>query len=77
MEEPYDGRPLSLKAVAKLLGLHPRTLARWIERGRFPPAARLPGGRKYWTKRDLDSWLHLNQRGMFAGNDNENHGGPE
>lgn len=43
-------------AVAELLGVSTRTLARWIDSGELPPPRRL-GRRAYWLRQELDTWL--------------------
>ena len=42
--------------AARLLGVSPRTLARWSEDGFLPPAVRLgPGERRYYYRKDIDA----------------------
>jgi excisionase family DNA binding protein len=47
---------LTVAAVAELVGVSPRTVLRWVERGDLA-AVRLPGGRLRISRRDLDAAL--------------------
>jgi predicted site-specific integrase-resolvase len=47
---------LSLGEAAKYLSRHPKTLQGW-DRENVLPAKRSPGGRRYYSKRDLDAFL--------------------
>jgi excisionase family DNA binding protein len=46
----------SLKAAAKLLGVHPVTLRRWAERGKIK-ANRTPGGHRRFTEAEINRLL--------------------
>lgn len=47
-------RLLSPAAVARILGVHRRTVRRWIDEGEFPAA--LIGGRWYTRASELAAW---------------------
>lgn len=43
-------------AVARLLGVHPGTVTRWVEEGRLK-AIRTPGGHRRIARSELDRFL--------------------
>ena len=49
---------LSKLLVAELIGCHPRTIMRHVNRGNFPAPIRLGGrGHPRWDIRDVQAWL--------------------
>lgn len=45
--------------AARLLGVTPRTLARWSDSGTLPEPVRVgPGQRRYYYRADIDALLH-------------------
>ena len=51
-----DGKPLTTAMVAKLVGIHPMTLERWLSTGDLPwPKVLLVGGRvvRLWAAPDV------------------------
>lgn len=45
--------------AARLLGIDPRTLARWSDSGTLPEPVRVgPGQRRYYYRADIDALLH-------------------
>ena len=51
-----NGRLLTARHVAELLGVSPETVLRWTRRGELP-AIRLPGGAIRYREEALDGWL--------------------
>ncbi len=50
-------RLLSLKRVAEMLDVSPKTVRRWIADGQFPgPTHTLPGGNIRWEERVVEGW---------------------
>ena len=47
---------LTDEQLAKLIGVHPVTIARWRRGGAFPPALMLPGGHKRTRASDYREW---------------------
>lgn len=60
-----DALVLSLKQVAAMFQVKPRTIQRWIERGEFPQGR---GDPPLWTGADMAAYLHL--RGRLSINPN-------
>jgi len=54
---------LSKRAVAARYGVHPRSIERWSESGKFPRGTQLPNRRWYWS--DLEIEAH--ERGLVGG----------
>jgi prophage regulatory protein len=50
-------RILRLPSVLERVGVHQRTLYRWIRAGRFPAAVRLGLNSIGWREADVDAWL--------------------
>ena len=48
---------IRLRDVAKLYGVVPRSVERWIEQGRFLPPLRDPGGNPYWLAEDVAAYV--------------------
>lgn len=48
---------IDVHAVAELLGISPRTVWRWVERGRLPSPARLSPVVLRWDRTNLVRWL--------------------
>jgi excisionase family DNA binding protein len=42
--------------LAALLGKSRRTITRWADRDLLPPTVTI-GGRRYWRRSDVESWL--------------------
>ena len=58
---------LSLKEVAKFLGLKPATIMKWVKAGRFPaPDSRLSRKVIYWKESTVEMFINSQ--------DGENHG---
>jgi predicted DNA-binding transcriptional regulator AlpA len=55
-------RWLSKRQVAARYGVHPRSIERWSESGKFPRGTQLPNKRWYWT--DLEIEAH--ERGLVG-----------
>ena len=53
---PAPGRLLTAHDVAERLRVNAKTIRRWRESGRLPPAIEL-GGIVRWRARDIDAWL--------------------
>jgi hypothetical protein len=53
----------SKREVASRYGVHPRSIERWVESGKFPAGTQLPNKRWYWT--DLEIEAH--ERGLVGG----------
>jgi excisionase family DNA binding protein len=51
-----NGRLLTAREVADLLGVSAETVLRWTRRGELP-AIRLPGGAIRYREHDLERWL--------------------
>lgn len=50
-------RWLSLKSVADMLEVSPKTVRRWITEGKFPEASTyLPGGQARWADATVQAW---------------------
>lgn len=56
-------RWLSKRELARRYGVHPRSIERWSESGRFPRGVQLPNKRWYWT--DLEIEQH--ERNLVGG----------
>jgi excisionase family DNA binding protein len=50
---------LRTKEVARLFGVSPRTVWRWVKRGLLPAPARLRGKIVRWPTRDILSYLQV------------------
>lgn len=51
---------LGVQEVAEILGIVPRTLARWIEKGHFPAPTKLGGAknsRMNWRESTVNNWI--------------------
>jgi excisionase family DNA binding protein len=63
------GSWLTVAAVADELAVSPRTVLRWVDRGKLP-AVRLPGGRLRIAEKELarrlDEWSTTTQERMLA-----------
>lgn len=51
-----DRFDLPIGAAAKMLGVHPDTLARWADSGKVPHA-KTPGGQRRFRQSDLDDLI--------------------
>jgi excisionase family DNA binding protein len=51
-----NGRLLTAREVADLLGVSPETVLRWTRRGELP-AVKLPGGAVRYRQDELEQWL--------------------
>lgn len=60
-----DDQPLSLKEVAKLLGVTAKTVQRYIRERRFPPAGYTAGGAQCWFMEDVRAYRHFSMRGTW------------
>ena len=60
MTQPRSGENVfRLAEVAKIFGVDPRSIQRWVKDRRFPPPFR-PGGPKgtpYWSREDIDLYI--------------------
>jgi excisionase family DNA binding protein len=45
---------LTISQAAKVLGVHPNTLRRWVDKGQVP-AARLPSGHRRFTREQIEA----------------------
>ena len=52
-----DGDLLGAELVARLVGVHRKTLARWSDDGTLPARYRTPGGHRRWRRADVDRFL--------------------
>jgi DNA-binding transcriptional MerR regulator len=53
------GLLIKASEAARLLGVTPRTLARWSESGTLPPPVRVgPGQRRHYHQHDIDALLN-------------------
>lgn len=60
MTQTPDAKKLITQTeAARYLGVHRRTLRRWIDRGVGPPRYRVATGLKF-SRADLDTWLRQN-----------------
>lgn len=48
--------------VARLFGVHPKTVARWASAGRFTPARTLGGHRRYRASEVYALWREITSR---------------
>lgn len=48
---------LTVGDVAKVVGVHPKTIQRWVREGSFPFPKRRGGGREVWTNMAVGVWL--------------------
>ncbi len=48
--------------VARLFGVHPKTIARWASAGRLTPARTLGGHRRYRESEVRDLWREMTAR---------------
>jgi len=71
MDGDGNGRePLGAAAVAKMLGLHRRTLERMVLAGLFPPPMRVGlsrAGRRIWLRRTVETWIDRQEKKALAG----------
>jgi excisionase family DNA binding protein len=52
------GQPfLTVRDVAKVVGVHPKTVQRWVREGTFPAPKRRAGGKEVWTSMAVGVWL--------------------
>ena len=51
-----NGRLLTARDVAELLGVSAETVLRWTRKGKLP-AIRLPGGALRFREAELEAWL--------------------
>lgn len=49
---------LTTGQVARMLGVHIRTLAMWGDTGAIPPHHTTPGGHRRYTQQQVDAFLH-------------------
>jgi predicted DNA-binding transcriptional regulator AlpA len=62
-----DSPLLTRAEVCAWLGVSPRSLARLVAEGRFPPGLQLsPGGPRRWLALDCAAYLHLRSRSAEA-----------
>jgi predicted DNA-binding transcriptional regulator AlpA len=47
---------LDQKSLARLLGLNPKTIARWRSGGKIPQPFLLVANRPYWTSQQIEQW---------------------
>ena len=58
MTQRNDPELIGARAAAERLGKHPRTLARWSERGILPEPVRLgPRGDRHYRAGDIDALI--------------------
>ena len=50
------GDLMSGEQVAKRLGVHSRTIYRWMDKGNFPQSIRI-GHQHRWRQSDIEAWL--------------------
>ena len=48
--------------VANLVGAHRSTIRRWMRKGEFPLAVRLPGRRVAWLAAEVVAWAEARER---------------
>ena len=51
-----DAQYLTRKQVARILGIHPSTVTRWVESNDLPLPIRLGPNRTVWSRRELEAW---------------------
>jgi predicted site-specific integrase-resolvase len=57
MSEGFD-EILALKDVAQIMKVHPQTLRRWIQAGRFPEGMNFTKQKRYrWTRKQIVDFL--------------------
>ena len=56
-------RWLSKRTVAARYGVHPRSIERWSESGKFPRGTQLPNKRWYWS----DVEIEAHERNLVGG----------
>lgn len=56
---PFEERWLSIGEVAELLGVKPRTAAKYVTLPGFPPALRI--GHPRWRCKEVVAWAEQNQ----------------
>lgn len=66
MEQP---RLLTIKQVAHLLAVSPRTVRRLVEEGKLAPGERLTANTVRWFPADVRDYLHRLRRGDFRGSE--------
>lgn len=62
-------RLLSHRTVAERLDVSAKTLAGWIEAGKFPPpTVILPGerGNERWEEVVIEGWIQIQKTGFFS-----------
>jgi predicted DNA-binding transcriptional regulator AlpA len=65
LQPPTAATWLTRKEAAAFLRLSPATLANWASMDVGPPFTRLGGGRTFYRREDVDSWM-LSQNGRAA-----------
>ena len=53
---------LTIAELADYLGRHRSTIWRWLEAGLLPDGMAI-GGRRYWSRSTIDSWLRGTSEG--------------
>ena len=53
---PIKPQYLTCKQVARLLGIHPSTVRRWIDSNNLPPPIELGPNRTVWSVAEIDAW---------------------
>lgn len=48
---------LNIEQIAKLLGVNPRSIRRWIEAGTFPCGIRIGRRAVRWPTEQIDTWV--------------------
>ena len=51
-----DAQYLTRTQVARILGIHPSTVTRWVESNDLPLPIRLGPNRTVWSRRELEAW---------------------
>jgi excisionase family DNA binding protein len=48
---------LTVRDVAKVVGVHPKTIQRWVREGTFPAPKRRGSGKEVWSNMAVGVWL--------------------
>jgi predicted DNA-binding transcriptional regulator AlpA len=55
---------LDQQCLAQILGLNPKTIARWRSAGKIPQPLILVGDRPYWSTQQIERW-QSNENSLF------------